>query len=90
MIGLGLLTLGSDILVPQASLAQRMPGAPAVSAPLVENSQPRSTPVVATPELSPQPVNEPYVLGQGDRIKVTIFRAPDYSGDYDARSSPSA
>jgi len=85
MIGLGLLTLGGDILVPQASLAQRMPGAPAVSAPLVENSQPRSTPVVATPELSPQPVNEPYVLGQGDRIKVTIFRAPDYSGDYDVQ-----
>ncbi|HSM84060.1 MAG TPA: SLBB domain-containing protein [Nodosilinea sp.] len=35
--------------------------------------------------LSAPPVNEPYILGQGDRVRITLFRLPDYSGDYEVQ-----
>jgi polysaccharide export outer membrane protein len=35
--------------------------------------------------LSPQQINEPYTLGAGDRVQLTLFRLPDYSGEYEVQ-----
>lgn len=38
---------------------------------------------VFEPEFSPQsPVNSRYLLDTGDQLRVTVFNAPDYSGEF--------
>lgn len=46
---------------------------------------PRANPVLPTaPSVSPAPilVDEGYLLGPGDKLKLDIFSVPEYSGDY--------
>lgn len=52
-------------------------------------------PVAAVPSLAPapsgapaqttapSPVEEPYILGAGDRVRIDIFQVPQYSGEFD-------
>lgn len=81
---LGLLCLGIDGLYPRNSQAQRMPGGQTSPDPQAEPVQLRQ-PATAAPRLSAPAVNEPYTLGAGDRIQLTLFQAPQYSGEYEVQ-----
>ncbi|WP_017297417.1 polysaccharide biosynthesis/export family protein [Nodosilinea nodulosa] len=82
---LGLALVGFDALLPSPTMAQRMPGGPEASAPLTNAARPRPAAAQNAPVLSSPPINEPYTLGQGDRVRVNLFQLPDYSGDYDVQ-----
>ncbi|MCY7276831.1 MAG: polysaccharide export protein, partial [Phormidesmis sp. CAN_BIN44] len=43
---------------------------------------PRVNPAVLRPPASPISVDQGYLLGAGDKIKLDIFSVPEYSGDY--------
>ncbi|MGG6238284.1 SLBB domain-containing protein [Nodosilinea sp. AN01ver1] len=80
----GLLFIGIDGLYPSKSQAQRMPGGSLPSVPLAEPVQSRQ-PAAPAPRLSAPAANEPYTLGAGDRVRVTLFQLADYSGEYDVQ-----
>lgn len=42
----------------------------------------RSNPAVLRPAASSIPVDQGYLLGAGDKIKLDVFSVPEYSGDY--------
>ena len=42
----------------------------------------RANPAVLRPAASPISVDQGYLLGAGDKIKLDIFSVPEYSGDY--------
>ena len=50
--------------------------------PAIAQTSPRSNPAVLLPAASSIPVDQGYLLGAGDKIKLDIFSVPEYSGDY--------
>jgi polysaccharide biosynthesis/export protein len=52
--------------------------AQSVKAPVPQGPSP-----TVTGTLSSEPLNPSYRLGPGDKVHVTIFKLPDYSGDYE-------
>ena len=50
--------------------------------PAIAQTSPRSNPAVMLPAASSIPVDQGYLLGAGDKIKLDIFSVPEYSGDY--------
>ncbi len=53
-----------------------------VAIPAIAQTSPRSNPAVMLPAASSIPVDQGYLLGAGDKIKLDIFSVPEYSGDY--------
>ena len=41
-----------------------------------------SNPVRSSPEIEPEMVEQGYILGAGDRIRIDIFNVPEYSGEF--------
>lgn len=50
--------------------------------PAIAQTPPRSNPPISRPATSPLSVDQGYLLGAGDKIKLDIFSVPEYSGDY--------
>lgn len=88
---IGLATIASLIVAGLPGLnrawAQRMPGAQTPSTPLNTTTPLRApvTPTASSPRLSPQIVNEPYTLGPGDRLSISVFQLDQYSGEFDVQ-----
>ncbi|MCU0549846.1 MAG: SLBB domain-containing protein [Leptolyngbya sp. Prado105] len=63
-------------------------GLTAIAAPAIAQTAPTRTPAAAS---SPAPVrvDEGYLLGSGDRVKIDIFGVPEYSGEYQVMSDGS-
>ena len=53
-----------------------------MAVPAIAQTPPRSNPAVLRPAASPIPIDQGYLLGAGDKIKLDIFSVPEYSGDY--------
>ena len=53
-----------------------------VAIPAIAQTSPRSNPAAMLPAASSIPVDQGYLLGAGDKIKLDIFSVPEYSGDY--------
>ncbi|MEA5448624.1 SLBB domain-containing protein [Leptolyngbya sp. CCNP1308] len=64
-----------------------MPGGPAVSGSVRLDTEvaPRQPPSASSRPLSPPAVNQAYSLGAGDQVRISLFRLPDYSGDYEVQ-----
>ncbi|MDY7012304.1 MAG: SLBB domain-containing protein, partial [Cyanobacteriota bacterium] len=45
-------------------------------------AQTPTSPSIPLPQLAPNRSNAPYTLGTGDRVTMTIFDVPEYSGEY--------
>jgi polysaccharide biosynthesis/export protein len=52
--------------------------------PLAQPEFPRPL-VPMAPPLSPEVANEPYTLGPGDRLQLTVFQLPQYSGEFEVQ-----
>ncbi len=48
----------------------------------IAQTSPRSNPAVLRPAASSIPVDQGYLLGAGDKIKIDVFSVPEYSGEY--------
>lgn len=78
--------LGGVGLWPPAAIARPMPGGgSAASMPLSAPVAPALPPGEEPLRLSPQQINEPYTLGPGDRLQLSVFRLPEYSGEYEVQ-----
>ncbi len=53
-----------------------------MAVPTIAQTPPPRNPAVLRPAASPIPVDQGYLLGAGDKIKLDIFSVPEYSGDY--------
>ena len=53
-----------------------------VAIPAIAQTSPRSNPAMLRPAASSIPVDQGYLLGAGDKIKLDVFSVPEYSGDY--------
>lgn len=53
-----------------------------MAVPATAQTPPRSNPTVLRPAVSSIPVDQGYLLGAGDKIKLDIFSVPEYGGDY--------
>lgn len=53
-----------------------------MAVPTTAQTPPRSAPAVLRPTANPLPIDQGYLLGAGDKIKLDIFSVPEYSGDY--------
>jgi len=53
-----------------------------MAVPAIAQTPPRSNPAVLRPAASRILVDQGYLLGAGDKIKLDIFSVPEYSGDY--------
>ncbi|MCY7275332.1 MAG: SLBB domain-containing protein [Phormidesmis sp. CAN_BIN44] len=53
-----------------------------MAVPVIAQTPPRANPAVLRPAASPIPIDQGYLLGAGDKIKLDIFSVPEYSGDY--------
>jgi polysaccharide export outer membrane protein len=53
-----------------------------VAIPAIAQTSPRSNPAAMLPAASSILVDQGYLLGAGDKIKLDIFSVPEYSGDY--------
>ena len=50
---------------------------------LLFEQQPRHIPELLPGQPPMQPASREYVLGAGDRLRINVFRLPEYSGDYE-------
>ncbi|MBD1857794.1 MULTISPECIES: polysaccharide biosynthesis/export family protein [Leptolyngbya] len=63
-------------------------GLTAIATPAIAQTAPtRPAPAAASP--APVRVDEGYLLGSGDRVKIDIFGVPEYSGEYQVMSDGS-
>ncbi len=53
-----------------------------MTVPAIAQTPPQSNPPASRAAASPIPVDQGYLLGAGDKIKLDIFSVPEYSGDY--------
>ncbi len=79
---------GWDHLLPRRGYAQTMPGSSTTTPASASPGEPGASNFVDTPGetrpiVSPLLGEDPYVLGIGDQIRVDLFQAPNYSGEYE-------
>lgn len=93
----GVGVLGAALLWPQAGLARTMAGLDPSPNPGPPTSQPATNPALGPapssipipPPVSrsapatPPPADTPYTLGPGDQVQMTLFRLPQYSGEFE-------
>src|SRR5262249_15211820 len=85
---LGLL-LVAVLLAPQSSLAQMVedPAARVVHGQHVPDEAGSPPPVAVPPSAASSGATRDYILGSGDKVKVTVFGEPDLSGEFQVSST---
>jgi len=82
--------LGTSSSTPASSVAQTpqtqlVPGVPTQPIPGIQYQPGTGLPTApsGSPPPAPAAVETPYTLGAGDRIRIDLFQAPQYSGEHD-------